>query len=665
MKTEEIKNRIKELVAVLNEANYNYYTLENPTITDQEYDSLIRELIELEKKYPSFVLENSPTKKVGGVVSARFTKVKHDIPMMSLSNVFNEEEISLFDERIRKENIIPEYVCELKIDGLSVALKYKNGVLFKAATRGDGIYGEDITNNVKTINSIPLVLKEKLDIEVRGEIFMSEKTLKDLNKERKRQGLQLFQNTRNAAAGSIRQLDSSITAKRKLDCILYYLVSPSKYNVKTQYEALNFIKDLGFHVSENNKIVNNISEILKYIYNIGNLRKKIEFGIDGVVIKLNSFYDQENIGYTSKHPKWATAYKFPAEEVITRLKDIKYTVGRTGKITPNAILDPVIVMGSTVSRATLHNYNYIKDKDIRIGDYVVLIKAGDVIPAVKEVKFERRSGSEKKSTMISLCPICNSKLEKSKTDIDYFCLNKSCPAREIKKLVHFVSKDGMNIEGFGENLVEDFYNYDLIKTFSDIYKLKEKKDKLIDIEGFGEKSVSNLINNIEQSKKNSFEKILYSLGIEHVGKVTAKILAKVYNNIDNLINDDAKNISSINNVGEIIAESIKKYFSIQKNILEIENLKKQGVNFKYITGENTINEKILNKKFVITGTFKEYTRDVLKEKVESSGGIVTDTVTSKTDYLLLGDMPGSKYDKAIELKIKIIKENEIENILSY
>lgn len=659
----DIKLRIEELVEIINKANYDYYALEKPTITDQEYDSLIKELNMLEKKYPDLRLENSPTSRVGGIVSEKFNKVKHEVPMLSLSNVFNEEEISLFDERIRKENINPKYVCELKIDGLSVSLKYIGGKLVRAATRGNGLIGEDITNNVKTIKSIPIILNKDIDIEVRGEIFMSKKTLSEINNEREKEGLFLFQNTRNAAAGSIRQLDSSIVANRNLDCILYYVVNPEKYNIKTQSEALEFIKDLNFKVSEHTEIANNIDEILKYIDNINQLRERISFDIDGVVLKLNSFSDQKKIGFTSKHPKWATAYKFPAKEVITRLRDIKYTVGRTGKITPNAILDPVVISGSTVSRATLHNYNYIKDRDIRIGDYVTLIKAGDVIPAVKEVKFERRTGNEIKSNMINKCPICNSDLIKSKTDIDYYCNNKDCSAREIKKLIHFVSKEGMDIDGFGENLVEDFYNFDFIKKFSDIYLLKDKKEDLINLEGFGEKSINNLLESIEKSKGNSLEKILCSLGIEHVGKVTARIISRIYKNIKNIIKADVEGMASINNVGNIIAKSIRDYFNNNNNIKEINNLKSLGINMDYIEENININNKVSNKKFVITGSFINYTRDVLREKIENMGGIVTDTVTSKTNYLLLGDSPGSKYDKALKLKVNIIVEKDLEDFL--
>ncbi len=659
-----IKQRIKELVETINKANYDYYALEKPSITDQEYDALIKELNLLENKYPEYKLENSPTSRVGGEVSEKFKKVKHEVPMLSLSNVFNEEEIVLFDERIRKENINPSYMCELKIDGLSVSLTYKDGKLVKAATRGNGVIGEDITNNVRTIKSIPLTLDKNIDIEVRGEIYMSEKTLLELNIERKKQGLFLFQNTRNAAAGSIRQLDSNIVAKRNLDCILYFVVNAEKYSINTQEEALKFLKDMNFKTSEYSKLVTGVDEILKYIEEVSKLRNKISYGIDGIVLKLNSFSDQKKMGFTSKHPKWATAYKFPAEEVITKLRDIKYTVGRTGKITPNAILDPVMIMGSTVSRATLHNYNYIKDKDIRIGDYVTLIKAGDVIPAVKEVKFERRTGNEKIAEMIDKCPKCNSELEKSKTDIDYFCVNKDCPAREIKKLIHFVSKEGMDIDGFGENLVEDFYNYDFIRKFSDIYNLKTKKDDLVVLEGFGEKSINNLLFSIESSKKNSLEKVLCSLGIEHVGKVTAKIISRIYKNIDSIINADIEELASINNVGIIIAKSIKDYFSNNMNINEVDRLKTFGINMNYIEGNQNINTKILNKKFVITGTFIDYTREALRDRIENMGGIVTDTVTSKTNYLLLGDTPGSKYDKALKLNINIITKKDLENFLS-
>lgn len=656
-----MKDRIKELVDILNKANYEYHVLDNPSISDQEYDKYLRELYQLEEKYPEFVLEDSPTKKIGGEVIDEFKKVTHSIPMMSLSNVFNEDEIRLFDSRIKKEGIDPEYVCEYKIDGLSVSLNYKNGILVSAATRGDGVVGEDITHNVKTIKSIPLKLNRDIDIEVRGEIFMSKATLNMLNEDRIKNNLEPFKNTRNAAAGSIRQLDSKIAASRKLDAFIYHLPNPSDYGIKTHFDALNFMKELGFKGNKNNKLVESVEGILSFIDDASKVRDDLEYDIDGVVIKLNDINSQRVMGNTIRYPKWATAYKFPASDVYTKLKDIIFTVGRTGQVTPNAILEPVILMGSQISKATLHNEDYCLNKDIRIGDIVSIVKAGDVIPRVEKPLVDRRNGLEIPFKMIDVCPICNSNLVKK--DSNYYCVNGECPAKCIEKLIHFVSRDAMNIEGFGDAIVEDFYNLGYLKSISDFYRLSDYIDDLKLLEGFGEKSINNLLDSIEASKNNSLEKLLFGLGIRYVGKKTAKILAKKYNNIDNLINASFDELNNIYDIGEIIAKSVVDYFDDENNINLINKLKEYGVNMDYISGVENNHELISGKIFVLTGSLTTLTRDEATSEIEKLGGTVTNSVSKKTNVLVVGENPGSKYDKALKLGTVIWQESELIDIL--
>ena len=658
-----MENRIKELTQILNEANYNYYVLDNPTITDQEYDKYLRELIDLEEKYPNLKLSNSPTSRIGGEVAEFFNKVTHEVPMLSLSNVFNEEEIRKFDERIKKEVKNPKYVCELKIDGLSISLIYKNGILVRGATRGDGVTGEDITNNVKTIKSIPLSLKDNIDIEIRGEIYMSKKTFESLNEERRKNGDEEFANPRNAAAGSVRQLDSRIAAKRKLDCFLYHLPNANNYNVKTHYESLELIKNLGFVVNPNIKLVNNVDELLEYVKYWTENRDSLPYEIDGIVIKLNDIDSQDKLGRTAKYPKWATAYKFPATLVLTKLKDIKFTVGRTGQVTPNAILEPVILMGSSISKTTLNNEDYVKNLGLKIGDTVEIKKAGDVIPEVVGVKLERRNGSEKEFVMTKNCPICGSDLIRKEEEAAYYCKNPHCDARKIEGLIHYTSRNAMNIMGFGDNIVEDFYNMGFLKDISDFYLLYKYSNELMSLEGFGEKSINNLLDEIENSKNNSLERLLFGLGIRHVGSKTAKILAKKYKNLDNLKNASYDELVNIKDVGEIIAKSIVEYFQDEKNIELIIKLNELGVNFNYLGEEIKENELITDKKFVLTGTLESITREVAKEKIEALGGEVTESVSKKTSAVIVGANPGSKYEKAVKLNIPIWSEEEfLKNI---
>lgn len=654
----EIKERIDYLIDLINEANYNYHVLDNPTIEDQEYDKYLRELYTLEEKYPEYSREDSPTKKIGGEVIEGFKKVVHEKPMMSLSNVFNEDEIRAFDERIKKEGITPEYVCELKIDGLSVSLKYEKGIFVSAATRGDGITGEDITHNAKTIKTIPLKLKEPIDIEVRGEIYMSKKTLESLNKEREKNNEPLLKNARNAAAGSIRQLDSKIAAKRKLDTFIYHLPNPEDFGIKTHYEAIEFMKRLGFKTNSNNKLVHNIDEVIKFCQEKENTRSELPYDIDGVVIKLNNINDQLSLGFTARYPKWATAYKFKAELAYTKLKDIVFTVGRTGQVTPNAILEPVILMGSLISKTTLHNEDYVLEKELKIGDTVAIKKAGDVIPEVVSVLKERRTGTEKEFIMTKTCPICGYNLIRKDSEAAYYCTNKNCDAKHIEGLIHYASRDAMNIEGFGDSITEDFYNMGYLKRVYDYYTLDKYKDELMSLEGFGEKSIIKLLSNIEKSKENSLERLLFALGIRHVGAKTAKILAKNFKDIDSLSIATYEELSKINDIGDIIAKSIVEYFKNEENIEIINKLKEYNVNTKYQNDNYQESVDFLGKTFVLTGTLTNITRDEATSIIENYGGKVSGSVSSKTSVVIVGDAPGSKYEKALSLGITIWQEEE-------
>ena len=659
-----VEKRIDELVKIINEADYNYHTLDNPTITDQEYDKYLRELFDLESEHPELVRSDSPTQHAGGKIIEGFEKVEHKIPMMSLSDVFSESELIAFDERIKKEGINPKYMCELKIDGLSVSLLYEKGILIRAATRGDGTIGEDITHNVKTIKAIPLKLKEDVDIEVRGEIFMNKKTLEEINKERIASNQAPLQNCRNAAAGSVRQLDSKIASKRKLDNFIYHLPNPLDYGIHTHSEAIEYMKNLGFKTNPNNRLVDNINDVLLFIEEKGNKRSTLPYDIDGIVIKVNNIDDQQKLGFTAKYPKWATAYKFPAEEVLTKLTDIIFTVGRTGQITPNAVLEPVIVAGSTVKRATLHNEDNVIAKDLKIGDIVSIRKAGDVIPEVIEAKKERRTGLEKDFKMIDKCPMCGEKITKKEGQVDYFCTNNECPARKIESLIHFSSRDAMNIDGLGERIVEDFFNFGFISKISDIYKLENHRKDLITLEGYGNKSVEKLLDAIDNSKENSLEKLLFGLGIPHVGAKTSKILASNFKTLDNLINASSDDLVSINDIGDIIAESIKKYFNNSENMEEIERLKKIGINTTYLGQEVVYNDNFKDKTFVLTGSLRTLTREKAKEIIESNGGKTSSSVSKKTSVVIVGEDPGSKYQKAKELGIDVWSEEEFLNIIN-
>ena len=659
---EDVKKRIEELTKILNQANYEYYNLDNPSITDQEYDKYLRELINLEEKYPDYADPNSPTKRVGGEAIDKFNKVRHAIPMISLSNVFNEEEIRDFDKRIRNAGFKPEYVCELKIDGLSVSLHYEHGKLKFAATRGDGVVGEDITHNVKTIKTVPLDLGKDIDIEVRGEIYMNKATLEKLNREREAKGEVKLQNVRNAAAGSIRQLDPKVAAKRHLDTWIYHLPNPLDYGITTHFEALNYMKELGFKVNPASKLVGDINGILAYIREYTEKRNTLPYEIDGIVIKVNDIRMQQELGSTVKYPRWATAYKFPAEEVLTKLVDIKFTVGRTGQITPNAVLEPVLVMGSTIRRATLHNEDYCRSLDLRIGDVVSIKKAGDVIPEVVEAKPERRVGTERPFEMISTCPICGSSLVK-KGNVDYFCVNDNCPKKNIESLIHFASRNAMNIDGLGDEIIEDFYNEGFIRSIPDFYHLKDHREDIIELEGYGNKKVSNLLLAIEESKNNSVERLIFGLGISGIGSKNAKLLASTYKDIHSLSNATYEELIEIKDIGDVLARNIVNFFANPSNIELINTLEDLGVNMKYLGAEVKENENFTDKKFVITGTISFMSRDEIKSLIESYGGKCIDSVSKRVDVVIVGDAPGSKYTKAIELGIVIWNENKFKEIV--
>lgn len=652
-----IAKRIDELINIINKASYEYYVLDNPTITDQEYDDYYQELLSLESKYPELIRIDSPTNRVGGNPLDKFEKVTHEKPMLSFDDIFNEDEIRDFDERIRKVISNPTYTVEPKMDGLSGSLIYKNGVLVRAATRGDGVTGENITLNVKTIKSVPLRLTKNIDIEVRGEIYMSKKSFEKINLERETMGENLFANPRNAAAGSVRQLDSKVTAKRDLDFMAYFIPNPEEYNLENQSDSLELLHTLGFKTNRNlNMVANSVEEIIDDIKTLGLKRSNLPFPIDGVVLKVNSLKDEQILGFTSRVPRWGIAYKFPAEEVLTTLKEIKFTVGRTGKITPNAIFSPVHVDGSLVSKATLHNEDYCLEKDVRIGDVISIRKAGDVIPEVVEVKLERRQANSIPFKMIDTCPICNSKLVKK--DAHHFCINDNCEARHIENLIHFASRDAMNIEGFGDSIIEDFYNMGYLKNITGFYTLDKYKSELMSLEGFGEKSIINLLSSIEVSKNNSLERLIFGLGIRHVGAKKAKILAKRYKDIDCLINASYEDLAELPDIGEVIAKSIIDYFHNETNLELINKLKEYHINMKYVNNNYQELDEFVGKTFVLTGTLNNITREEASSIIENYGGKVSGSVSSKTSIVIVGDNPGSKYQKALSLNIPIWEEEE-------
>lgn len=658
----EHSKRINELKERINKYNYEYHVLDQPTVSDQEYDALLHELIRLEEEYPELQTSDSPTIRIGGPILSKFEKVTHDSPMMSLSNAFNNDDLRSFDERIKKEVSDYHYNVELKIDGLAGSLKYEAGELQRAATRGNGVIGENITNNVKTIKSIPLQVNYLMELEVRGEIFMGNSSFKKANIQRVKDGDDAFKNPRNAAAGSVRQLDSKIAAKRGLDMFIYSVIDPEFHGIVKHSEALKFATSLGFKTNPFSRLCNNIEEVISYIEEYTPKRDKLKYDIDGIVIKVDEidYYDQ--IGYTAKSPKWAIAYKFPAEEVITRINSITFQVGRTGQITPVANLDPVIVQGSTVSRATLHNEDYVIEKDIRENDYVVIKKAGDIIPEVVRVIIDRRDENSTLFSMLKACPVCESMLSRKEGEADHYCLNPFCDAKQIESLIHFASRKAMSIEGLGDRIVEQFYNDGLLKSFTDIYHLHERYEDLIVKEGFGKKSIDKLIENIEKSKNNNLEKLLFGFGIRHVGEKVSKVLAKNYSDIELLFNATFEELISINEIGDVIAKSVIDYFRKEETRVLIDSLKTVGMNVTYHSNV-TEKEAFAGKTFVLTGKLEIFKRTEAKNLIESLGGKVSSSVSAKTNYLIVGSDAGSKLDKANKLGVTVLSEGEFKDLL--
>lgn len=657
----EVK-RIYELREIIERLNYEYYVLDNPSLSDQEYDRYMQELMALENAHPEIDNKNSPSQRVGGKVLEQFKKITHRSPMLSLANAFNEEDLRDFDRKIVEvlENSNVEYDCELKIDGLSLSLVYENGELQYGATRGDGSVGEDVTHNVRTIQSIPLRIDYQGSLEVRGECFMSKATLEKLNKEKEANNETLFANCRNAAAGSLRQLDSKIAAKRNLDTFIYTLVDPQRYGVTDQIQSLEWMKEKGFNINPYYRRCSTIDDVINYINEITKIRNELPYDIDGIVIKVNDMRKHELIGWTAKTPKFAIAYKFPAEEVITKLKDIILTVGRTGKITPNAVLEPVRVAGSTVAKATLHNEDFVVSKDIRIGDYVVIRKAGDVIPEVVKPLVERRNGEETPFEMPNNCPICGSVLSRHDGEVAHYCDNSKCEGRIVESLTHFASRNMMNIDGLGEKNVENLHSLGLIHKVSDIYHLNDYQIFLETLDGMGELSVRKLLNAIENSKNNSLERLLFALGINEVGEKTAKILARRFKTLDALMNTSLEALTSIKDIGEVIAKSIVDYFADEYNKSVIEELREVGVNFTFIDEyADLFKETIFNgASVVITGTLSSMSRKEATNLLESLGANVGSSVSKNTNFLVCGVEAGSKLDKAQKLGVRIIEEEE-------
>ena len=658
---EHIKEEIFKLVALLNKYSYDYYVEDNPQISDTEYDTLYKQLEKLEQEYPEFILDNSPTQRVGDRVLDEFEKVIHKVPMLSLSNTFSIEDLRDFDSRISKlsSDDSIEYICELKIDGLAISINYENGKLVSAATRGDGMVGENVTENIKTIFSIPKTLKTKKSFEVRGEVYLPKKSFELLNKEREENNEVLFANPRNAAAGSLRQLDSKITAKRRLSAFIYSVVGDE--NINSQKMALTVAADLGLPVNPNFKLCKTIDEVVDYIMYWEEHKQDLPYEIDGIVIKVNSYSLQEEIGSTQKSPRWATAYKFPEEELATKLLDIELSVGRTGLITPVAVLEPISISGSTVSKASLHNKDIIDELDIHIGDMVVVKKAGEIIPKVVRVVEELRLANSEKYVMPNICPSCESKTFTKEGDPFTRCLNPDCPEQNIRKIIHFASREALNIEGLGDKVVATLYEKGIIKHTIDLFSLD--RNKLVELERMGDKSVDNLLNAIENSKQSSLDKVIFALGILNVGKKAGKILAEYYKNLTNFSKATVDELLELPDIGLITAESIVDYLSNDNNLRFINELIEIGMNPQYeIQNKNTDNI-FSGKTIVLTGKLVELTRNEAKEYLERFGAKVTGSVTSKTDYVIAGEKAGSKLAKAEQLGIQVLSEDEFIDIM--
>jgi DNA ligase (NAD+) len=650
--------RVEELHRLLNQYNYEYYVLDNPSVPDAEYDRLMQELIALEAEYPELKTKDSPSQRVGGKALDAFTKVEHRTPMLSLANAFNEGDLRDFDRRVRQEVGDVQYVCELKIDGLAVSLRYEDGYFAQGATRGDGLIGEDITENLKTIRSLPLRLKENVTVEVRGEAFMPKKSFEILNQQRSERGEELFANPRNAAAGSLRQLDPKIAASRNLDLFVYGMANADELGIDSHSEALDYLHELGFKTNPERRVCANIDEVIQFVTSWHEKRAQLPYEIDGMVIKVDSFEQQEQLGATAKSPRWAIAYKFPAEEVVTKLIDIELSVGRTGVVTPTAILEPVRVAGTTVQRASLHNEDFIREKDIRLGDYVVVKKAGDIIPEVVNVLPERRTGEEVPFSMPTHCPECASALVRLDEEVALRCINPKCPAQIREGLIHFVSRNAMNIEGLGEKVIAQLFKEGLVEDVADLYTLT--KEQLVNLERMGEKSATNLLNAIEASKENSLERLLFGLGIRHVGAKAAKILAQQFETMERLMQATKEELMAIHEIGEKMADSIVTYFAKPEVTDLINELRSYGVNMTY-KGPKAVNNAdkdsyFAGKTIVLTGKLEKMSRNEAKEKIEQLGGKVTGSVSKNTDLVIAGADAGSKLTKAQQLNIEIWDE---------
>jgi DNA ligase (NAD+) len=665
----EIKERIESIVKELNEHNYRYYVLAQPTLSDFEYDKKLEELAQLEKEYPEYLDPESPTIKVGGYITKEFETVRHKWPMLSLGNTYNEQDLKDFDERVQK--VIGndfEYVCELKFDGLSISLSYENGKLVRAITRGDGTQGDDVTNNVKTIRSIPKIIKtsgypESFDI--RGEVFMHRAAFERLNNERIENNEIAFANPRNFASGTLKMQDSTVVAKRPLDCFLYFLYT-EKYSYNTHWESLEAVKNWGFHVCEHTKLCKNIDHVLEFIHFWDEHRFGLSYDIDGIVIKVNNLNQQQELGFTAKSPRWAISYKYKAQEVETILEKVSYQVGRTGAVTPVANLRPVLLAGTTVKRATLHNSNEIKRLDLHLGDTVLVEKGGEIIPKIIAVNTSKRDNSALRVIYPEVCPECKTHLIRKEGEAVHYCPNdEECPPQIVGKIQHFIGRKAMNIDGLGDETIDAFYKKGFIVHISDLYILNKKEELLKQIDRFGEKSISNMLDGIEKSKQMPFEKVLFGLGIRYVGETVAKKLAAYFKNIDSLMNASFEELVTVEEIGERIAESLIEYFKDQKHKEQIEQLRSHGLQFESV--EKTVDlqsTKLEGKSFIISGVFENYSRDELKDIIEANSGKIVSSISAKLNFLVAGDNMGpAKLEKATKLQIPIISDNDLIKML--
>lgn len=661
----EAEKRVQELTSLLEKYNYEYYVLNQSTVSDQEFDRLMEELKKLEEEFPTLKKKNSPTQRVGGEVQSEFKKIPHKRLMLSLADIFNEDEIRDWDKRIRSILHVDEveYVGELKIDGLGMSLIYENGEFQYAVTRGDGVMGEDVTANVITIPSIPMHVKELRPFEVRGEVYMPKASLEATNIQRRLAGEAEFANCRNAAAGSIRNLDPKVAASRKLDAYWYYLVNARELDIHVHSNALNYLDELGFRTNKERRILRGADELIAYVEEMGKKRPSLGYDIDGIVFKVNNLNEYDTLGYTAKVPRWAIAYKFPPEEVTTKLLDIVISIGRTGRVTPNAILAPVRVAGSTVQRATLNNEDFIKEKGLMIGDIVALHKAADVIPEVTGPVLSRRDGTQTKWVMPANCPVCGHPLSKVKNM--HYCLNPECNSRKIEKMIHFASRNAMDIDGMGANVIEEFFAEGFLHDIPDIYHLSDHATEIKELDGWSDKSMNSLLDAIEASKKQSMERLLFGIGIKEVGEKMAKVLSKRYKNLDELAKANEEDLLKIPDVGPVAAKSIVDFFMNDKNKAEIELLRQDGLNFDYLgTDTLDVNSFFYGKTIVLTGTLTRYSRQEMTDILEGIGAHCAGSVSKKTDLVIAGPGAGSKLDKANELGIEVIDEDKALDYLA-